>query len=465
MLFSIIVVALVAAGVAAWQMSRPAPEIAVPKDLASLEPQLRDHISEHLERARQRPRSAENHATLGLIYAVNGLWFEARQAFETAASLNPSNPLPAMYVGVSLQELGDLNDAIAAFQRVTVRFPDFAPAFYRLGYALLRGGRLDEAERAFRRLTELAPPEWRGHAALGEIRIRQNRHAEAIPFLEKALQLEFGAKTIHHLLGQACQNLGRVEEAELHLQLGKNATESPMPDAWTKLAPQHIRILQEQTQLANDLADAGEPDKAVAVLSQALAYHPNDANVANQLAIALNRAGQPAQARALIKGALQKHPDHLPLLITLSFSEHLLNDNGAALAAAERALALAPNLAQGHIARANALLGMERDEDALRALESAARLDPQNAEIAMEMGDILWRNLDRKADAKQRYEVAVRLNPALVPAYARLADLALESESWEEARAAIARLRRLAPNMPDVAILEARLRKATGNKP
>jgi tetratricopeptide (TPR) repeat protein len=437
----------------------PAPEIPMPNNFAKLEPQFRDYLSHNLERTRAAPRNAGLHSRLGLIYAVNGLWPEAHRAFQNAVVLDGEEPLAQMYVGVSAQEMGDFKEAVRIFQNLTARFPNFAPGFYRLGYALLRVGDVEEAEKAYRRLTVLAPEEWRGYAGLGEALIRKNQHAAAVPLLEKAQQLDFSAKTAHHLLGKAYQSLGLREEGELEIQLGRNAVDSPMPDVWAKMASLHTKTLQGQAQLANEYSEEGEPGKAVEILAQASAYHPENIGLMNQLAIALNRAGQPQHAQAILKRALEKDGRHVPAWITLSFCQQMLDQNEAALTTAENAIALAPNIAQAHVAKANALLALERDDDALKALEAAARLDPQNAEIPMEMGDILWRNLHRPLEAKLRYEAARQLDPVLLPLYVRLADLHLQLGELNEGRACIDRLRRLSRNLPDLVILEQRLRK------
>lgn len=446
------------AGILAYARLRtPTPEVPAPKDLAKLEPQLRDYVTANLQWVREAPRRADRHARLGLIYAVNGLWFEARQAFQNAALLDGNEPLAQMYIGVASQETGDFNAAAKTFREVTTRFPKFAPGFYRLGYVELRTGNLDDAEKAFQRLTILSPQEWRGHAGLGEIMIRKGRFSDAVPWLEKALQLEPAAKIAHHLLGQAYRGLGRVEAAEWEQQLGKNAEASPMPDAWSAAAIQHIRVLQDQVQLANECFETGEPGKAVEILERAFAYHPDNFSLMNQLAIALNRANQPQKARALLRQALDKNDRYVPALITLSLCLQMLNENEAALATAERAMTLAPDVPQSHIAKANALLALERDSDALGALQFARRLDPKNAEIPMQMGDILWRNLNRVIEAKERYEEARNLDPVLVPILVRLGDLYLHLGDLDQARACLARLRRLSPALPELRVLEERL--------
>ncbi len=443
----------------------PAPSIPVPADLNQLDSQLREYVLEKVEWVRQKPRNADRHSTLALTYGVNGLWLEARAAFENAARLNPAQPLARMYVGVAAQELGTLDDALKIFRETATNFPDFAPGQYRLGTLLLRVGNVDEAESAFERLTALAPQEWRGHAGLGEVKLKRGLAADAAKLLERAIQLEPRAKSAHYLLGQAYRALGRTEDAELELGLGRNATNYPMPDAWSETALTHSKLLQAQIEMANDLSEEGQPRKAVEVLAKAFVYHPDNVGLMNQLAIALHRSDQPNKARAVLQELLQKDPRSVPGLVTLSLAQQRLEEHEPALATAERAIALAPDLAQPYVAKANALLAMERDDDALEALRTAARLDPQNADVLIEMGDILWRNLNRLLEAKQQYNTARRLNPALAAAYVRLADLHVQLGELNEAQEALDKLTRVAPKNPDLPILRNRLGAAKEKTP
>ncbi len=93
---------------------------------------------------------------------------------------------------------------------------------------------------------------------------------------------------------------------------------------------------------------------------------------------------------------------------------------------AQRAVELASTLAQSHLARANALLALGHNEDALSALKSALRCDPQNACLEMETGDVCLRNLDRPAEAIEHYRKAGQIDSGFAPAFVRLADLHLQ---------------------------------------
>ena len=435
------------------------PQLPVPENLEKLDPQLRAYISTTIQWVRTAPRAWDRHATLGMVYAANSLWPEAGLAFSNVVRLDPSEPLARLYVGVSTQESGEFDEALKAFQQLTAQFPNFAQGHYRLGEALLRAGDIEGTEKAFQRLVELAPKEWRGYAGLGDVRLRKGDHADAVRWLEKAVQLDWSATRAHHLLGLALRAAGRMQEAELELGLGLNAVSFPMPDAWSENASDHMKLLQDQLAIADESSQAGQPQKAVKILQEALRFHPTNLMVLNNLAIAYNRSGQPQKARPLLLKLLQSDSHYLPGFITLSFTSQLLGANDDALTFAERALALAPNTAQAHVAKANALLAMERDAEAVAALEAGFRCDPKNAEIQVELGDVCWRNLNRPAEALEHYQKAVQLNRSFLKAHLRVAELALERKDSMEAARAIEMVRKIAPREPGLAVLENHLQK------
>lgn len=439
----------------------PALAVPIPPDLERLEPQLRAYVLEKVNWVRDAPRSANRHATLGMVYAVNALWPEARQAFQNAAVLDPKEPLASLYGAIATQELGQFDDALRLLRQLTTQFPRFAPGLCRLGEALLRAGNVEEAGPAFERLTALAPEEWRGFAGLGDVKLRKGDDHSAARLLERAIALDPTAKKAHHLLGLAYRGLGRLDDAQLELSLGLNGADYPMPDAWSETAPQHMKLIQDQVEIANQYSLTGQAGQAVEVIAKALTFQPTNLALLNNLAIAYNRSGQPDKARSILLQVLRTDPRNLPALVALSFSCSALDRYDEALGYADKSIALAPDTANPYVAKANVLLAMERDLDALQALQSALRCDPRNAEIQLEIGDVCWRNLQRPAQAMENYQAARRSNPALMPVYVRLADLHLQLNQPGEARAALETLRKLPHDARELAALENRLRERT----
>ena len=431
--------------------------IPVPRDLALLDAQLRAYLQAKIIWVKEKPRNAGRQATLGIAYAANGLWDEARNAFRNVERLDPKQPLAPMYVAIATQELGQLKEAIRLFRELTVRFPDFAPGYYRLGDASLRAGEVPQAEVAFRRLISLAPAEWRGYAGLGDVKLRGGQFAEAAKELEKSVQLAPDEKIAHHLLGLAYRGLGRARDAELELNRGLNAQHYPMTDEWEATAAQHMKRLPDLYDMARHYSAAGNPGKAAEILEEALAFHPADLGVMSRLAVAYHQSGQPQKGRELLLQVVAKDSRNLPAHIALANSCAALGASAEALAYATRATELGTNVAEAHLAKANALLAAERDNEALGSLESAFRCDPQNAEIQLTMGDVCLQNLDQPEEALRHYRAAVTLDPAFVSGYVRIAEMEIERGEAGRAREAVELIGKLSPESPLLKTLEARL--------
>ncbi len=353
---------------------------------------------------------------LGIALAANGLWLEARAAFQATAILDPGEPLAPMYAAVALQELSDGPGSLKEFRSVADRFPDFAPAWYRVGEASLRAGDLVPAAEAFSKLVRLAPKESRGPLGLAEVRFREGKAAEALLLAEQALALEPGSRPALYLLGQILRSSGRNEEARITIDAGTGEARQPMPDLWAEAAPEQIRLLPGVFQQAEALSAAGRPESAVVLLERALPFHPGHPGLLNQLGVALNRCGRPRRTVDLLDPVILADPKAVAPRITRSHARAQLGDLEGALSDAREAVHLAPRLAQSHLALANAHLAAEQDADALLALDEASRCDPANAEILVESANIRWRNLREPGPALESLRKALEIHPAQVPA-------------------------------------------------
>src|SRR6185503_13444839 len=81
----IAVTVLIILGVAVTQnvgvWRKPAVDVPVPADLEKLDPQLRDYLRLQLKWVQKKPVDPTRQATLGIVYAANLLWSEARRCF------------------------------------------------------------------------------------------------------------------------------------------------------------------------------------------------------------------------------------------------------------------------------------------------------------------------------------------------------------------------------------------------
>lgn len=435
----------------------PVLPVPVPADFSQLDTMLQSHLLGCIGPLRDSPRNTHLREELALAYAANGFWLEARMLFHQLSSLHPQDPLPLLYAGIAAEELHDPAASQDLYRRVTEKFPQFAPGWSRLGTAALEADAFEIAGTAFARLRRLAPEEWRGAAGAGELELRRGKPAEAIPLLDRAVQLNPNAKTAHHLLGRSYQSMGRTNEATLQLALGRNAEGHPIPDAWTDRALAHIKSRADVLRLAKDALDEADPAAAARYYEEILTHHPNELGLLNQLAIAYSRLNQPAKALDLVERVLRTDPRHVAAHVTAAYANSALGHYTEALAHADAAVQIAPNLAQAHLARANAFLGHNLDLEAVAALESAHQADPGNAEILVELGSVLWRNLDRPVEALAHLEAARKLDPALVPVYPRITALYLQLGQTSEALETLEIWKLVRPQDPGIPTALARI--------
>lgn len=453
--------ALVLLGLKLWQdarQNRPM-HVAVPPNLAQLDPQLSSYVSNYVQGVRAAPADPLRHATLGMVYVANTLWPEAWQCFSNVVQRRPELPLGHLYLALATRELGDLTGARRGFYEVTRQFPDFPPGWYRLGESDLRLGDAAEALLAFQKLTALLPKEWRGPAGQGEALLRLNRAAEALPWLEKAVALAPGERMAHHLLGTAHRILGHQEAAERELSLGQNALHYPLPDDWLETVTLHWKSLADQFSLARDYLIGRQPEKAVDLLTETLRWHPHDVATLINLATACRAAQQTERSRELIQQVLALSPDHLEALILEAQAALDAGEMSQAERLVERAIRTSPKAPQAYLARANVFLAQEKAEEALAQYRLAQQLDPRNAAIRLDVGDVLLRLLHQPEAARAEFLAAVQLDRSLVAGYVRLADVQLRLNQAEEARRSIAEIRMLAPGDRIIPVLEERLAK------
>ncbi len=121
--------------------------------------------------------------------------------------------------GWCLYHLGDPAGARAAFEAHAEFDPRYDDTWQGLGQVALEGGRLDDAERAFRRAAELAasPREAAvAHAYLGDVYAARDDAAGARAELERALELRPDLTEAHFKLSRVLARLGDAEGAARH---------------------------------------------------------------------------------------------------------------------------------------------------------------------------------------------------------------------------------------------------------
>jgi adenylate cyclase len=146
-----------------------------------------------------------------------------------------------------------------------------------------------------------------------------------------------------------------------------------------------------------------------------------------------------ASAGVLARRAVQLDSADAEAHVCLSFWLFREGDGPGALAEAERALALSPNLANAHLAIGAALAQLDRAEESLALRETSIRLDPCGPQV-MIAWDHLVATLYRVGQYERLLDVAqhvIRARPDHPPTYRWLAAALGQLGRSAEARAAL----------------------------
>ncbi len=168
---------------------------------------------------------ADIHLNLAVLYRDKRENDLSLAEVEAAATLDPGNTEVWRDMGFSLEELGRIDEAEKAYRKAIVLRPDSWQGFKYLGRFELLHGRYAEAEASLRRMCDLVPDNWEGYDYLGAAYLYEGRYDDAAAILKKAIKL-FPTGVAYSNLGTAYFYQKRYEAAaemyEKAISLGYN---------------------------------------------------------------------------------------------------------------------------------------------------------------------------------------------------------------------------------------------------
>jgi predicted O-linked N-acetylglucosamine transferase (SPINDLY family) len=300
--------------------------------------------------------------------------------------------------------------------------------------ALLRDGRLAEAEAACERLCT-SPRERHGALALlAELRMDSGRAEAAITSLEEIARLTPRDAANLRRLGGALISAGRAAAA-----IG----------VLTRAVSEEPANARGHNNLGQALLKSRRLAEAAACFARALELDPRYTIARFNLGLALEgldrplealreydalldlqrthqpgwarrgalqwRMGRPADALASLNAALALRPDDAGSLALRAAALLALERGAEALDAADQALAFEATSVEALQYRAAALSQLHRTEEALRCLEHASELAPGNAEVWCNRA-VIHHRLGDAQSARRCFSEALRLDPASLTA-------------------------------------------------
>ena len=164
------------------------------------------------------PRNKDAWYYLGRAYYTESRLAAARKAFLIVLDLDPRDVKAENNLGLIFESEAKPDDAIEAYQKAIAWqehavHPSEQP-YLNLGNLLLDLDRIDEAIPALNKALELAPNNAICHLKLGTAYLRRGQFKEAQQSLEKATQLDPENAAAHYQLGKLYKQIHAVDRAK-----------------------------------------------------------------------------------------------------------------------------------------------------------------------------------------------------------------------------------------------------------
>jgi predicted TPR repeat methyltransferase len=306
-----------------------------------------------------------------------------------------------------------------------------------------RAGRLQEAEARYRQLLAENPSDPEPAHWLGLLILQSGRPAEAVPLLEKAVELRPEDAAFQNNLAEAYLRCGRRDEAVTAFDRAVSLDPRPellMSAAMARVARQAPGDAEAAVELLTKAQSAGlgspelhqnrglalllanRNEEAVKECQLACEMMPQNAEAFHNLAAALSRIGETANARVCLAQALELNPRYARPCFALAVMEAAAGGLIQADALFRAAISMKPDSAAGYHALGLVLAKMGQQQEAEQATQAATALSqgrsPQTQSVSQSIAEFEKRLTASPEAAKLHMLLAVKANvapPAQLP--------------------------------------------------
>jgi tetratricopeptide (TPR) repeat protein len=439
--------------------------IEAPQEVREIERALREgRFSEAQTKARSwlasRPKDELVWTYLGVASARLGQLPQAIEAFEKAVALAPEDPQPLINLGFLYAATNQLDKAITYYQKALALDGRNVSAYYYYGKLLMAKERLEEAREALRHAVQISPKEAEVRIALVEALLRSRHTDEARLEVQALLEAEttptpalvsLGVLLIKSReLGQAQEVLSRAlakdpNRPAVHLALSKLYIASRDYTKAIGSARQAVSLapksLESHLALADALIAGKQSEKALDHLLNVQLQFQDSAVFQYTLGIAQFGAHRYQQAIACFKKAVRRDPKLDVAYFLLGNASLFVGDLEQAETSLKTAIALNPKnvLYYNFLVRVYEQKGAEFKTAAAEATRQALVLDPKDIESRERL--VRWAKIEGDLpQVRSLLEEVIRDSPSDISARELLASvyyrLNLRQEGDEQQAAA-----------------------------
>jgi len=346
----------------------------------------------------QTPAAKQREAALALERQGNVAG--AEDAWRAYAKAHPSNPEPYAHLGLLEARQEHYKEAVPLYRKAMAMNPNVPGLRLNLALALFKDGQLKDAIAELSILLKNAPANsaeaQRYTILLGMAHYGLAQYAEAVPFLRDAAARDAQNLPLQLALAHSClwskQNQCVMDVYRQILSLNAESAEADM--------------------LAGEALDEMKDNEgSTKMFRAAVQANPKEPNVHFGLGYLLWTQKQYPEAATEFQAELANDPNHAQSMMYLGDTYLQLNKPEDARPLLAKAVALDPSLWLGNLDLGIIDSDAGRNEDALRELQAAAKLQDSDVNVHWRLAR-LYRAMGRKDDAKFEFDKASKLNKA-----------------------------------------------------
>jgi len=252
-----------------------------------------DMLKQRLNEATVQKPPQDQLQTLIDLYSQGQL----QQALKQAEALVQQFPMSVVLYniqGAILQELGQLDLSIDAYNKALAIEPNYADAHYNIGMALQRQGKLKEAIKAYNKALAIKPDNAEAYNNMGIALHEQGKLEEVIEAYNKALAIKPDYAEAYYNMGGTLEEQGKLEEAI---------------EAYNKALAIKPDYAEAYNNMGGTLKEQGKLEEAIEAYNKALAIKPDYAEAYNNMGATLEEQGKLEEAIEAYNKALAIKPD------------------------------------------------------------------------------------------------------------------------------------------------------------
>ena len=401
---------------------------------------------------RNNPDAPELYIDLANMLSHGGQPTDATQTLDQLRVQMPKSPEAAMDIGSYYAQQGDVDKALAEYQRGLSISAGNLDIEKRMEELFLISNRTDEASKLDSQLTKQDPKDALVGVNHGRLLLAQGKQQDALTALEAAVKSAPDSSQAHYYLGVAfwqAKSLGQANsEFQEALKLSAGFPLALRGLAQLNLAQNHpseARVyaqdlvqrspadVYDRLLLGEILLREGKSHPAEQQFLAASQLAPNKSAVHLDLGQAYSAEKKWSQAEKEFETAIQLDPSNSTTVS--AYAGFLVARQQAlkAIALAQKFVDANPNNSQGHIILGTLQFDFKNTSAAQAEFERAIQIDPKNVQGYLRMGGV-YQEKDQTDAAIGEYQQALELQPKLAPLATMVGNLYLYKGDLATAR-------------------------------